>query len=126
MPSDATFKRANSLHRFVRDLTGGRLGWRGAGMPVIELTTTGAKSGLPRTVLLTSPRQGGDEIIVVASRGGTDQNPDWYHNILKAPEVRVAQRGKPAAPMVARVADADERARLWPLITKDHDNYAGY
>src|SRR5690349_3097491 len=107
MPSDAMFKGANSLHRFVRTLTGGRLGWRGAGMPVIELTTTGAKSGLPRTVLLTSPRQEGDTIIVVASRGGTDQNPDWYHNIRKDGAVQVGQKGTPATPMRARVADAE-------------------
>ena len=68
----------NTLHRGLLKLSGGRLGWRAAGMPVLELTTIGRRSGLPRTVMLTSPIQEGDAIVIVASRGGDDQHPAWF------------------------------------------------
>ena len=126
MPSDAVFKGTNQLHRLVMKLTGNRVGWKAAGMQVVELTTTGAKSGQPRTVMLTSPRQEGEAIVVVASRGGDERNPAWLHNIAKDPRVTVSRRGRYDVPMVARVATAEERARLWPLITADHKQYAGY
>ncbi len=59
------------------------------GMPVLELTTTGRKSGQPRSVMLTSPVQEGDTIIVVASRGGDDVHPAWFLNLQADPKVEV-------------------------------------
>ncbi|HEX2578249.1 MAG TPA: nitroreductase/quinone reductase family protein, partial [Aquihabitans sp.] len=95
-------------------------------MPVVELTTTGRKSGQPRTVMLTVPVQEGDTLVIVASKGGEDRHPAWYVNLLADPEVSVKRReGAPVA-MRARVADADERARLWPRITAAYRGYAGY
>jgi deazaflavin-dependent oxidoreductase (nitroreductase family) len=126
MPSDSTFRGLNRLHQLVLKVTGGRVGWKAAGMQVIELTTTGAKTGERRTVILTSPRQEGDTIVVVASRGGTDRNPAWVHNIAKDASVTVSMKGRRNVPMLGRVADARERSRLWPLITADHGNYADY
>ncbi|HTV10853.1 MAG TPA: nitroreductase/quinone reductase family protein [Acidimicrobiales bacterium] len=64
MPSDLVLKGMNRLHRLLLGLTGGRVGWSAYGMPVIELTTTGRRSGQPRTTLLTSPYQEGHTIIV--------------------------------------------------------------
>jgi deazaflavin-dependent oxidoreductase (nitroreductase family) len=116
----------NALHRVVMRLSLGRLGWQGAGMPVVELTTIGRKSGQPRTVLLTSPYQEGDTVVIVGSRGGDDIDPLWVGNIKANPNVDVAMGGKAKKPMSARVASADERARLWPLVIKDHKNYADY
>ena len=95
-------------------------------MPVLELTTVGRKSGQPRTVMLTSPLQEGQTIVVVASRGGDDQHPAWFLNLRDHPEVEVVYQGQPARKMVARVADEAERARLWPRVVADHKNYAGY
>ena len=95
-------------------------------MPVIELTTTGRRSGQPRTTLLTSPYQEGSTIVVVASRGGDDDHPAWYLNLQDDPKVLVSVGGKQAQPMRAETADPENRARLWPLITADHRNYAGY
>ena len=69
MPSDLTLKAMNTIHRGVLKLSGGRLGWEARKMPVIELTTTGRKSGQPRSVMLTSPVQEGSTIVVVASPG---------------------------------------------------------
>ena len=125
MPSDFALKAMNSFHRGLMKLTGGRVGWKAANMPVVELTTTGRKTGQPRTVLLTSPVQEGSTYVVVASRGGDDQHPAWYLNLRDNPDVEVTTRGKKRS-MRAHIADAEERARLWPLVTADHKNYAGY
>ncbi len=114
------------MHRGVLKVTGGKAGWEASGMPVVELTTTGRKSGEPRTVMLTSPLQEGDTIIVVASRGGDDQNPAWLLNLRDEPKVVVRFKGAPRQPMTARIATSEERERLWPLITADHSNYANY
>lgn len=95
-------------------------------MPVIELTTTGRRSGQPRATMLTSPYQEGSTIVVVASRGGDDHHPAWYLNLKDHPEVTVSVGGKPAQRMQAEIANPEDRARLWPLITADHANYAGY
>jgi deazaflavin-dependent oxidoreductase (nitroreductase family) len=126
MPSDFVLKTMNTLHRGVLKLSGGRLGWSASNMPVLELTTTGRKTGQPRTVMLTSPVQDGSTVVVVASRGGDDQHPAWFLNLRDNPDVEVVMNGKPKQRMHARVATPDERARLWPLVTADHKNYAGY
>jgi len=76
--------------------------------------------------MLTSPAQVGDAFVVVASRGGDDHHPAWFLNLQADPQVRVSVQGGPARPMVARAATAQERADLWPRITADHTNYAGY
>jgi deazaflavin-dependent oxidoreductase (nitroreductase family) len=126
MPSDFALKAMNALHRAVMTVSFGKLGWQAGTMPVVELTTIGRKSGQPRTVLLTSPYQEGDSVVVVASRGGDDQHPAWFVNLRDNPNVEVAMGGKAKKPMLATVASAEERARLWPLVIKDHKNYAGY
>jgi deazaflavin-dependent oxidoreductase (nitroreductase family) len=126
MPSDVVLKTMNALHRGLVTVSGGRIGWTAGGMPALELTTTGRKSGRPRSVMLTSPLQEGDNIVVVASRGGDDRHPAWFLNLRDNPEVEVRWKGEPARSMTARVADPDERARMWPLVTAAYGNYAGY
>lgn len=126
MPSDLTLKTMNTLHRVVQRVTFGKLGWQAGSMPVVELTTTGRKSGQPRTVLLTSPVQEGDTYVVVASRGGDDQHPAWFLNLRDDPAVEIATGGQPKRLMRARIADADERARLWPEIIAEYKGYANY
>jgi deazaflavin-dependent oxidoreductase (nitroreductase family) len=125
MPSDFALKTMNAVHRGLIKLTGGKVGWNVA-MPVLELTTTGRKSGQPRSVLLTSPHQEGDTLVVVASRGGDDTHPAWFLNLRDNPDVEVSFKGASKRPMHARVADADERAKLWPKITADFKNYGQY
>ena len=126
MPTDLQLKAMNAVHRGLLKLSGGRLGWRAAGMPVLELTTTGRKSGQPRTVMLTSPVQEGDTIVIVASRGGDDHHPAWFLNLRDQPDVQVAVAGKPKQPMRARVASPEERTTLWPRVTAAYKGYAGY
>lgn len=126
MPSDAALKLMNRTHRVLIAVSGGRIGRSFSGMPVVELTTTGRRSGQPRTSMLTTPYQEGDRTYIVASRGGDDHHPAWYLNLRDHPEVTVSIAGGPAQKMRAEVAGGEERARVWPLITSKHANYAGY
>jgi deazaflavin-dependent oxidoreductase (nitroreductase family) len=119
-------KAMNATHRAVLKVTGNRVGATFGGMPSLELTTTGRKSGKPRSVMLTSPLQEGDAYVVVASRGGDDTHPAWFLNLRDNPQVEVRIVGKDTGRMHARVASADERERMWPLIATKYRNYAGY
>jgi deazaflavin-dependent oxidoreductase (nitroreductase family) len=126
MPSDLQLKTMNFVHRVILKGSFGKLGWAAMGMPVVELTTIGRKSGEARTTMLTSPLQEGDKMMIVASRGGDDHHPAWFLNLQANPEVEVRIGGGPKQKMHARVADSDERARMWPKLTADHKNYADY
>jgi len=126
MPSDLQMKAMNGVHRVALKVTGGRVGWKLLGMPVVELTTTGRKSGEPRTVMLTSPLQEGSTVVVVASRGGDDRPPAWLLNVEASGDVQVSMGGKAPEPWKARVATPEERTRMWPVIAEKHKNYAGY
>jgi deazaflavin-dependent oxidoreductase (nitroreductase family) len=119
-------KGMNSIHRIMLKVTGNRLGASLGGMPSLELTTIGRKSGKPRSVMLSSPLREGEAYVVVASRGGDDIHPAWFLNLRDNPAVEVQVVGKPKQQLTARVATAEERARLWPIIADKHRNYAGY
>jgi deazaflavin-dependent nitroreductase family protein len=75
--------------------------------------------------MLTSPLQLGDTLAIVASRGGDDRHPAWFLNLRDHPAVTVTMNGK-SRPMQARLATPEEKAELWPRLTADHKNYAGY
>ncbi|MEI6621921.1 MAG: nitroreductase family deazaflavin-dependent oxidoreductase [Actinomycetes bacterium] len=126
MPNDLQLKTMNLVHRLILTASFGKIGWGAMGMPVIELTTIGRKSGQPRSTMLTSPWQEGDSYVIVASRGGDDRHPAWFLNLRDNPAVEARIGGGPKQKMHARVADAQERAHLWPKLTADHKNYAGY
>ncbi|MET3962207.1 deazaflavin-dependent oxidoreductase (nitroreductase family) [Marmoricola sp. OAE513] len=111
--------------------TGGRLGshWRiGAGfrnpVPICLVEHTGRKTGLPRTTPLVYLRDG-DRVVVVASQAGRPENPMWFLNVTADPEV-VVQTGRDRVPMRAHVADADERAVLWPKLVDLYPDYDSY
>src|ERR1700761_7254875 len=116
MPSNFALKTMNAVHRGVLAATFGKVGYD-FGMPVLELTTTGRKSGQARSCMLTAPLVEGETIVVVASRGGDDVHPAWYLNLVDNPDVKVAWKGGEPKPFHATVANADERARMWPIIT---------
>jgi deazaflavin-dependent oxidoreductase (nitroreductase family) len=94
-------------------------------MPVVILTTTGRSSGQPRETVLTTPLVLGDAVTLVASFGGDDREPSWCKNLRQNPAVTLTMHGQ-TSEMTAHVADAAERAELWPQITGAHANYAGY
>lgn len=123
---DAVAKAVNVFHRSLVHLSGGRVGGDVMGMPVVELTTTGRKSGQKRTVMLTTPVEKGDTVVLVASYGGDEKHPSWYTNLLADPDVSVRLRGGPARAMRARTASVEERAELWPQVTSRYKGYAQY
>lgn len=114
----------SALHRVVYSATGGRVGDRIAGMPVLLLTTVGRKTGKRRTSPLTYFEEDG-AIVLVASYGGRPHNPAWFENLIAAGEGYVTVGGE-RRHMRARRATADERARLWPRIVETYDGYAKY
>src|SRR5574341_1354885 len=112
------------VYQWMYEQTDGRFTWLG-GLPVLLLRTTGRKTGEERTAALVYLRDGRD-LVVVASRGGSDRPPRWLLNIQDQPEVGV-QIGRQRLRMRARVADSQERARLWPLVNQNNSNrYEGY
>ncbi len=126
MPSDLVLKSMNAIHKTMLTLSFGKVGWKAAGMPVLKLTTTGRKSGEERTVMLTSPLQVGDTLVIVASRGGDNHHPAWYLNLVAKPEVKVEWKGDAAKTMTATVATAAQKAEMWPKIVANFDRYGGY
>ncbi|MFI5364461.1 MAG: nitroreductase family deazaflavin-dependent oxidoreductase [Candidatus Binatia bacterium] len=113
-----------SIYQWLYEKTDGRFTWL-AGLPVLLLRTTGRKSGQPRTAALVYLKDG-DDMVVVASNGGSDKPPGWFFNIQKSAEVGV-QIGRRRMRMRARVADTQQRARLWPLVNQNNSNrYDGY
>ena len=112
------------LHRVVYRASGGRLLPTSGRMPVLLLTTTGRKTGLERTWPL-SYFMDEDRYVLVASNRGRDDHPGWYLNLTAHPEA-VAQIGSERVPVVAEVASASDRARLWEEAMRLEPLYAAY
>lgn len=113
------------LHTLAYRATGGRIGHTAPGMPTILLLDhVGAKSGKRRTSPLLYFRDG-DDLVLVASKGGYPKHPAWYHNLVANPETEV-QVGSRHMKVRARVASAEERERLWRMALKQYRGYAGY
>lgn len=122
---DTAAKIVNLFHRSLFEISGGRVGGSVAGMPVVELTTTGRKSGQKRTTMLTSPLRDDAKVVLVASYGGDDRHPSWFLNLRDNPEVEILMDGR-RRPMHARVASAKEKAALWPKVIARYKGYAQY
>lgn len=104
--------------------SGGKRGHRWHGVNTLLLTTRGRKTGkLRRTALIYG--QDGDRYLVVASMGGAPQHPEWYHNLVANPEVRI-QVGAEEFDAIASTATGDERSRYWNVMAEiwpDYNNY---
>jgi deazaflavin-dependent oxidoreductase (nitroreductase family) len=104
--------------------TGGEHGYHWRGTEILLLTTRGRRSGEPRTMPLIH-RVDGDRWVIVASKGGWPQNPAWFENLSAEPNVEIEVHDE-RIPVVASVAEGEERARLWKLMTEvwpDYDSY---
>jgi deazaflavin-dependent oxidoreductase (nitroreductase family) len=112
------------LHTGLYRATGGRIGHATGGLTHLLLTTTGRRSGAPRTVPLTYLGDG-DAFVLVASNGGSDRHPAWWLNLEREPRATV-QVGHETIQVVARTATPEERARLWPRLTAGNPFYARY
>jgi deazaflavin-dependent oxidoreductase (nitroreductase family) len=123
--ADFGFHMMNRVHRAVLKVSGGRVLSNPFGMPSVELTTIGAKSGQRRTTMLTSPLHDENRVVLVASRGGAEEHPQWYRNLVANPDVELTLQGS-TRQMRARTASPDEKAKLWPDIVASYKGYAGY
>ena len=118
-------QRAIGGHTLLYRLTRGVIGHHVPGAPpMLLLDHVGAKSAKKRTTPLAYLRDG-DDLIIVASKGGHPRHPAWYHNLRANPETTV-QVGGERRPVRARVADAAERERLWPKVVELYGGYDGY
>ncbi|GAA2638275.1 nitroreductase family deazaflavin-dependent oxidoreductase [Paractinoplanes durhamensis] len=106
------------------EASGGAEGTEMQGMPVIVLTSVGAKSGkLRKTALMRVEHDG--EYAVVGSLGGAPKNPVWVYNLRKEPHVEL-QDGPEKHDYLARELEGDERAAWWERSVAAFPNYAGY
>ena len=117
-------KYLGALHRLFYRASGGRIGARVWGLPVVLLTTIGRRTGKTRTVALCSLRDG-DDTIVVASYGGLDRPPAWWLNLEANPQAEL-QTGRTRRAVTARNASPAERARLWAEVTAQAPGYLDY
>ncbi|MEU8138889.1 nitroreductase family deazaflavin-dependent oxidoreductase [Streptodolium elevatio] len=128
MPLDGTYEP--STQKWVRDQvaayeeSGGVEGTTFRGMPVVVLTTRGARSGvLRKTPVMRVEREG--KYAVVASQGGAPTHPQWYHNLSADPRVEL-QDGPRRQDMVARQVTGDEKLAWWVLAVQAYPDYAEY
>jgi F420H(2)-dependent quinone reductase len=118
-------RRLMGIHTIVYRATNGTIGHHIPGLaPMLLLDHVGAKSGIKRTSpLLYIPD--GDDLVIVASKGGYPKHPAWFHNLQANPDATV-QVGSERRPVRARVATSQERERLWPHVIEAYAGYADY
>jgi deazaflavin-dependent oxidoreductase (nitroreductase family) len=91
---------------------------------MVLLHHVGAKSGTARVTPLVA-RRDGDDVIIFASKAGAPTHPDWYHNLVANPKARI-EIGTDAYDVVARVAEGEERERLWARQKEEMPGFAEY
>ncbi len=112
-------------HAALYQVSDGRLGGRLPGLPsLLLLDHVGAKSGKRRTTPLVYMPDG-DDLLVVASKGGYAQNPGWLHNLRAHPDTEV-RIGRRRLQVRAREAGDEERRRLWPKAAEYNPHWARY
>lgn len=112
------------VDRFVHKVSGGRIMISRVMLPVVVLTSTGRKSGEPRTTpLATVPFRG--DLYVVGSNFGRPHHPAWSWNLLEHPEARVSFEGEEYAAR-AELLDAQEKAEVWPEIIAEWPLFDAY
>lgn len=112
------------IHKLVYRLTGGRIMGSARGVQFLLLTTIGCRTGKERTTPLQYLPDG-DNLVVVASNGGAEQDPHWWLNLKRNPRARVQIRDRVMA-VTAEKASPEERARLWPLLVQRYPGYEDY
>ena len=126
-PGSWVFARvAHRIDRPVYRLTRGRHSFASivSGLPVVMLTTTGARTGRRRTVpVLGLPTE--DGLAVIASNFGQERHPGWYHNLRADPTGEVTVDGA-TRPFRAVVAEGDRRARIWETGLRIYPGFSQY
>jgi len=114
-------KAALAMYRLCYGLTGGTIGGSSGGMPILLLTTTGRRTGKPRTTPLYYVTDG-ENIVVVASNAGRQRHPNWWLNLAENPEAEVQVRHQKRR-VKAEEAIGVERQRLWRLVVGTYPGY---
>lgn len=109
---------------FLMRISGGRLKST-ITAPTVVLTHTGAKSGKVRQNPLAYFTDG-EDVVLIASKGGADRHPAWYHNVVANPEVELWTGGDDGGRYRAREAEGEDRERLWRLATDYYPGFAKY
>ncbi len=118
-------RRLMGGHTAIYRATRGAVGHRVPGLPpFLLLDHVGAKSGTKRTTPLVYVDDG-DSFVIVASKGGHPRHPAWYHNLRANPDTEV-QVGPERRRVHARVAEGEERERLWKKAVAQYGGYEGY
>jgi deazaflavin-dependent oxidoreductase (nitroreductase family) len=118
------FRFVYMLHIYLYQLTGGRIGGRLQGLPILLLTTTGRKTGTPRTTPLTYfPHAGG--YVIVGSNAGYETDPAWFRNLSQNPHATVQIMDRRLA-VRAEVAGPEVRDALWAMVTRIAPLYERY
>lgn len=113
-----------SVNVILYRLSGGKLGSRLMGRDICIITMKGAKSGKKRQVpLMYVPFKQG--ILLVASQGGADKHPTWFHNLVANPSITVTVHGKEMS-LTARQATAEEKEEVWPICVEHYPDYEDY
>ena len=122
----ALARTIHHLDRAVMRLSGGRTTAAAlfSGLPVVTVTTIGAKSGRPRSVPLVAVPDG-DRLILIASNWGQAKHPAWYYNVKAHPDVTVTAGGETRR-YVAREVMGEERAACWARAVAVYPGYEGY
>jgi deazaflavin-dependent oxidoreductase (nitroreductase family) len=118
-------KLAPRMDKVVSRLSGGRFTVTSLIVPALVLTTTGAKTGQPRTTPLATMPDGDDVFYVVGSNFGIDKHPAWTANLMKNPRAKVMYGGK-SSDADAHLLSDEEKAEVWPRLTKVWPTYDTY
>jgi F420H(2)-dependent quinone reductase len=113
-----------SGHAALYRLTKGRIGGRYQGAPVALVDSVGRKSGKRRTHPLVCTEDG-ENLVVIASKGGVNRHPAWYHNLMANPETKANWYGD-VRQVRAREAEGAERERLWAQMVENYPTYESY
>ena len=119
--STNTFRLLGKLNRPIYRISGGRIGGRVGRAPILLLTTTGRRSGQPRTAPVVYLRDG-ERVVVINTNAGHERVPAWFLNLKAKPEAEV-EVGRRKIPVLARIAEGEEREDLW---RRHNIQYSGF
>ena len=118
------FTKGARANVWIYRRTGGKVGGKLDGTPLLLLHHVGRKSGVARVMPLVYLPDG-DNVVVVASMGGAPKSPAWFHNLTSTPDTLV-EIGRERRSVRARIAEPDEKAALWPRLVEQYPPFAAY
>ena len=125
MSNRTAIRRQWRAHKLIWRISGGRLGTRVVGMPVLELVTTGHKTGKPRSILITYVDDPAGPV-VFGTNAGLDIDPSWVKNLRATPEARIRIKGVWTSCIAVAIETKDDRDRFWNAAVAANPGYSDY